>query len=142
MADSESSSQANTAQTDNRRVLGEGALSAENSTINQTSTVYNTTLDAGVASKAFDFGGNALDAVTRNSTASLRDSLDFAQAALGKSFDFSRVNSKQALDSLDKTSNLVKDAYEDAKGRGALTDKILIGAIAMAGLVAFAAVRK
>ncbi|GKT19559.1 hypothetical protein AVHY2522_22925 [Acidovorax sp. SUPP2522] len=40
------------------------------------------------------------------------------------------------------TNNLVKDAYADAKGRGALTDKMIMAAIAAMAIVAFMAVRK
>ena len=109
-----SSSSQSTNQTDNRRVLAEGAISAENSTV----TVQ--ALDAEVANRAFDFGDTVVT----------------------KALDFSLDSNAQALDSLQTTTSLVKDAYEDAKGRGALTDKILIGSVVMAGLVALAAIRK
>jgi len=48
----------------------------------------------------------------------------------------------RALDTFTATNELVKDAYADAKGRGALTDKILMGAIAAMAVVAFMAVKK
>lgn len=112
MGGSSSSSAATTQQTDNRRVLGDGSVSAENSTVN--------VLDGGAIKNAFEFSG----------------------AVAGKSLDFAQQSQGQALDSLKTQTNLVKDAYADAKGRGALTDKILIGAVVMAGVVALAAVRK
>ena len=113
-------------QTDNRRVIGQNGISAENSSV----TVVNQTLDAEVANHAFDAVQGVADRAISASTKDLSLSLDFAKYA----------NSK-ALDSLTVTGNLVKDAYADAKGRGALTDKILIGAIVMAGVVALAAVK-
>lgn len=102
---SSKSSQA-TNQTDNRRVLGEGAISAESG------SVVNV-LDNGAISKAFDFSSS------------------IAAGAL-----------KFGLDSQSSTAGILKDAYADAKGRGALTDYILIGSIAMAGLIAFQALKK
>lgn len=101
-----SESKQSTSQIDNRRVLGEGAISAE-------SGASVTVLDNGAINKAFDFSSNV------------------AAGAL-----------KFGLDSQTATSKVLADAYNDAKGRGALTDYILIGAIAMAGLVAFTAVKK
>lgn len=88
--------------TDNRRVLGEGAISAESGANVQV-------LDNGAISRAFDFSEKAL--------------------AFG-------------LQSQAASASTLADAYNDAKGRGALTDYILIGAIAMAGIVAYQAVQK
>lgn len=109
---SSSSSSQSTTQTDNRRTIASGGISAEDSTVN--------VLDGGAIKNAFDFG----------------------TATVKESFGFATRSQQQVLDSLDSTSNLVAAAYNDAKGRGALTDKILIGAIAMAGLVAVMALRK
>lgn len=112
---SRSSSAQSTNQTDNRRVIGEGGISAEGSNINKGDGIqaFNggsvTVLDNGAINKAFDFSTRALDAT---------------------------------LNAQKSTANILSDAYNDAKGRGALTDYILIGAIAMAGIVAFNAVRK
>lgn len=121
MGGSKSSSSAATSQTDNRRVLGEGSISAENSTV----TIQ--ALDNGAINRAFD-----------TADLSVGRALDFGGNALAFATDAQAAT----LDSLTTTSNLVKDAYADAKGRGALTDQILIGAIAMAGLVAFKAISK
>lgn len=108
---SSSNSSAATNQTDNRRTIAAGGISAEGSTVN--------VLDGGAINAAFEF----------------------SKSTVGESFDFARSSQGAALDSLNVTSNLVKDAYADAKGRGAMTDKILIGAIGMAGLVALMAIR-
>lgn len=108
-----SSSSTRTDNIDKRISLQSGiATSGDNNTIQ--------VLDGGAIKNAFDFA-----------TATEKDSFSFAKAAQG-----------QALDSLTTTSNLVKDAYADAKGRGALTDKILIGSIVMAGAVAVMALKK
>ena len=113
--ESNASSSQTTSQADNRRVLGAGALLAEGG-----STVNITTLDADVAKAALNAGteGQKL------------------------AFSFAAKSQSQVLDSLASQSELIKDSYADAKGRGALTDKILIGSIAMAGLVAIAALQR
>ena len=54
----------------------------------------------------------------------------------------SHTLSLAAADHWVRTRRWMKDAYADAKGRGALTDKILMVAIAMAGVVAFTAIKK
>lgn len=119
MSDSESSP--DNSQTDNRRVIGEHGISAENSTVNVQ------TLDAEVVNRVLETGEFSIDRA-----------LKFGSEAL----NYSKNSQAQALDSLNTTANLVKDAYEDAKGRGAMTDTILIGSVVMAGLVAMAAIRK
>lgn len=100
---------------DNRIVLGQSAMLAKDG-----SSINITTLDADVAKAAMTAG-------TKN--------LEIAAS-------FAKTAQSQVLDSLSSQTDLVKDAYSEAKGRGALTDKILIGAIAMSGLVAIAALRK
>lgn len=117
---SKSNSAQTTSQTDNRRVLGEGAISAESG-----ATV--TVLDNGAIGRAFDFGGQALGSVG-----------DVVKQALAFGAE-SQATSNAALAT---STSVLKNAYEDAKGRGALTDYLLIGAIAMAGLVAYTAVKK
>ena len=67
--------------------------------------------------------------------------LDTATSSLGSALAYGGKQTAVALDSLTGSANLVKDAYADAKGRGALTDKILMIAIGMAGLVALLAVK-
>ena len=119
---SSSSSAQTTTQTDNRRTIAAGGISNENGTVN--------VLDGGAIKNSFDFSQNAVT-----------QALQFAGKNQTATLDFASNAQAQALDSLTTTSNLVKDAYADAKGRGAMTDKILIGAVAMAGLVAVTALR-
>lgn len=104
MSSSKSSQQTN--QTDNRRVLGEGAISAESGATVQV-------LDNGAINRAFDF----------------------SETVGTKALEFG-LASQQA------SAKVISDAYQEAKGRGVLTDWITIGAIAMAGLVAIQVARR
>jgi len=79
------------------------------------------------SSQAYNFAGDSLAA----SKAAFNSSLAFADKQTGRAFD-----------SLSETESLIAGAYADAKGRGALTDKILIGAIACMAVVALMAVSK
>lgn len=124
-----SKSSQSTSQTDNRRVLGDGAISAEGSNL--------------VGAGGLNIGGSSnlvtvqtLDAEVANSA------LSMGKYSLDKALNFSLNANSQALDSLNTTANLVKDAYAESKGRGAWTDQILIGSVVMAGLVALAALKK
>lgn len=125
MGGSKSSSAASTSQTDNRRVLGEGAISAENSTVSIQ------TLDGEVVNRALD-----------TADLSVGKALDFSDSTQARAYAFANSAGDRALDNIEATTELVKDAYQEAKGRGELTDQIIMGALVMAGLVAFAAVRK
>lgn len=178
MSSSKSNTSPVTNQTDNRRVLGENSISAENSNV----VVNNTTLDGNIVaaalqaagitteqafsfgsdaiSEALGFGGEALDLASgatrdalnfaddnaaRASTLTYNvfgDALDSNSDALSAAFRFGTNALDRSFSNLGDTQNLVADAYADAKGRGALTDKILIGAIAAMAVVAFAAVGK
>ena len=80
----------------------------------------NTVLDGGAIKNAFDFSGMTLQ----------------------KSLEFAFQSNSKTLDALDGQANLIKDAYADAKGRGALSDKIILGGMALAGVVAVIALRK
>jgi len=126
MNSSSSQSNPSTNQTDNRRVIGQGGVSAESGSV-----VNYQVLDGEVVNRSLD----SVDLTVKNA-------LSTVDKSVGRSFDFAVQANSQALDSLNTTSNLVKDAYADAKGRGAMTDKILIGSVVMAGLVAIAALRK
>lgn len=117
-------------------------------------------LVGGTVGEALGFGKDALKAVAnansdalafadsnarRNSEMAYNffgDALASNDAALSKAFSFGNNAMGAAFDTLGQTENLVKDAYADAKGRGALTDKMIMGAIAAMALVAFAAVKK
>lgn len=151
MSDSQSSQQANTSTTDQRRVLGQGALSAENSSVSM--TTISQTLDADVANHAVDavrlstaqalgFGSDALASSFNFAKSSQVISTNLASDALTSAFSFANDSAKRENAALDQTTQTLSTAYADAKGRGALTDKILIGAIAIAGLIALAALKK
>ena len=159
MSMSDSNQEQTTSQQDNRVVIGQGGVNAQTG-----SNVFVQTLDAQVANHAvdastkdikasldysrgavkdaFSFGRGAQSdafALVKNSE---KDAFSFGRGAQSDAFAFATKSQNIALDSLNVEANLVKNAYADAKGRGALTDKILIGSIAMAGLVAIAALRK
>lgn len=203
MSSSRSSTSQATSQVDNRRVIGEGGVSAENSTVNvldggaigsafqfagaaggqaygfanqalgfaqqqgdqafglagqamdQVSASQARVLDFGTdalsaavgandraRTQAFDFGADALSAAVGASDRARAQAFDFGADALGAAFAFGKTANTQAQDAMSATANLVKDAYADAKGRGALTDKMIMVAIAAMALVAFMAVKK
>lgn len=180
-----SSSRSSTAQSswaqDNRRVIGEGGVSAENSTVNvldggaigsafqfagaaggqaygfanqalgfaqqqgdQAFGLAGQAMDQAGASQArvLDFGTDALSAAVGASDRARTQAFDFGADALSAAFAFGKTANTQAQDAMSATANLVKDAYADAKGRGALTDKMIMAAIAAMALVAFMAVKK
>lgn len=154
---SSSSSAQTTTQQDNRVTVGNGGINAGTGATVQV-------LDGGAVQNSLSFANNTVSAAisgmgaaTKNATDIVSKAnsdslnfaktqttsvLDFATGAENNAFKFALSANETANSQLQKTSDLVKDAYADAKGRGAFTDQILIGAIAMAGLVAFAAVRK
>lgn len=178
MSSSKSNTTQHTTQIDNRRVLGENSISAENSQV----SVVNNSLDPNVVAAALQFagsgqsgaftfgsdalasalgfGGSALTAAinasndalafadsnaTRNSQMAYNvyaDALGTSEGALSKAFAFGASALDRSFANLGDTQQIVADAYADAKGRGALTDKILIGAIAAMAIVSFAAVKK
>lgn len=88
-------------------------------------------LDGGAINRAFDFSDNTLN-----------KSIDFGQTALTKALDFAFKSNQQTATVLDSQTTLVKNAYEDAKGRGSMTDWIILGGMALAGAVAVAALGK
>lgn len=173
MSSSSSSTRQDVYQLDNRRVIGQGGISAEGG-----SNVSIQTLDGDVINRAFQFGGTSLQLVggsvaealgfggkaldaalnanadalafadanaSRNSAMAydvLGNALASSDAALSQAFRFGNNAMGAAFDTLGSTQNLVKDAYADAKGRGALTDKMIMGAIAAMAVVAFAAIKK
>ena len=82
---------------------------------------------ASAAARADNVQQNALDVVAGNTA----DALAYGKWETGA-----------ALDSLNTSAGMVATAYADAKGRGALTDKIMMLAIAGAALVAWQAVKR
>ena len=71
--------------------------------------------------EALSFADSAQKTSARAQTAALDTAADSMAGALA----YSGRQTAVALDSLTGSANLVKDAYADAKGRGALTDKLL-----------------
>ena len=198
MSSSRSNTSQATNQVDNRRVIGEGGVSAENSNVNY--SVVNNSLDGeiinavlggafdfgseafgfgpGVADRAFAFGDSSLNLVgdalyeslgfgrdamtlvgnanadalafadaqaTRNAAMAYNvvgDAMASNEAIMGKALALGAGVLGQGFDLIGNTTNLVKDAYADAKGRGALTDKMIMAAIAAMAIVAFAAIKK
>lgn len=138
-SNSQSTTSQQTQQADNRVVLGQGALLAQSGS---SIAITNTTLDGDVALAAINGSVKGEKLALDFGETALSKAFSFAGTSEQRAFSFASASEKTALDSLQVQSNLVKDAYADAKGRGALTDKILIGSIAMAGLVAIAALRK
>lgn len=142
-----SSSQAQTSTyTDNRRVLGQGAQEATSGgTITDLTSVTNYTLDGQVVKSALDTVDNTVgrslntvDHALNVASNAQSDALGTVGDALGKVASFSN----QALDQVAGSETLLANAYSDAKGQGALTQKILIVAVVGALLIAFAAVQK
>jgi threonine dehydrogenase-like Zn-dependent dehydrogenase len=146
---SSSTQQQLTTQIDQRAVLGEGAIYAKDG-----GSVNVTTLDPGVVARALDTVDNSL----KRSDASASRALDTADSALSRAMASGDASLRQAftfgagvltaaakqtdrvLDTMQATQQLTADAYNDAKGRGALTDKILIAAVGGALVVAAFAV--
>lgn len=149
---SDSNSQQQTSQQDNRNVLGQGALQAQGgSTVIQADNRQNYQTDNSTSiSYALD-GDVANTAMTTTANAAVRNldaSLTFGTGALDRAFSFGgsaladvMTGEKRALDMVANSNSMVKDAYADAKGRGAMTDKITMGALAMAGIVALMALK-
>ena len=92
--------------------------------------------------RVLDFGADSLSGALGFGDAQNARVLDFGADALSAAFAFGKTANTQAQDAMSATANLVKDAYADAKGRGALTDKMIMVAIAAMALVAFMAVKK
>lgn len=104
---SSSSTSQTTNQTDNRRVIGQNGVSAENSTV-----TYNLT-DGGTVAAALNLVGNVTSSAQTN-----------------------------AADSLNSTTKAISSAYASARGQGALTEYVLIGALALVGLISYYAIKK
>lgn len=110
-------------------------------------------LSAESVGAALGFGGKAMTAALNaqqdalafadsSAARSTAASYNFASDALGEAFGFGGNAMNKAFNAAEGATALVKDAYADAKGRGALTDKILMGAIAAMAVVALMAVKK
>ncbi len=91
---------------------------------------------------ALDASSDALAFADQNSARQTTAAYNFATDALGGAMSFGSSALNKASNAFEVSTGLVKDAYADAKGRGALTDKILIGAIVAMAVVAYASVKK
>lgn len=207
----DSSSTSTTYQTDNRRVIGDSGISAEDSIVSTSNFSYTENLGGEVVDAslnfagdtvtdslklvdrttdtAFNFGGDALDrtlntvdrttdtaftfagdtlagayqfgtaamanvaniadasigaaaASTKSAQQLARLGLETSQDTFGNALAFGAGTLAKAFDAASETGAFVKDAYADAKGRGALTDKILIGALIAMAVVAIYAGRR
>jgi hypothetical protein len=99
--------------------------------------------------QALNFGNDAVSSALSSNDANLTkafnfgsDSLSMADSFYTRALDYSTSATDQALSNLQRTQDLTAAAYNDAKGRGALTDKIIIGAIGAMAIVAFMALKK
>ncbi len=110
---------------------------------------YTIGANVGVINSAFDFASDAADRADSSSRASMTKAFDFGGDALGSVADafrnalgFAANNAADAQGGMQFTQQLTADAYNDAKGRGAWTDKIILGAVVAMAVVAYMAVRK
>ena len=93
---------------------------------------------AATQSDAFGFAAQS----AAQTAAAQRQAADYIYGNTQDALAYGKYETGAALDSLNTSAGMVATAYADAKGRGALTDKIMMLAIAGAALVAFAAVRR
>lgn len=100
------------------------------------------TAAANAQKDALDFAASTSKANATMAYNALTDALSAGSGAYTSALAFADKQSARAFDSLNSTETLVANAYADAKGRGALTDKILIGSIVAMAVVAFAAIQK
>lgn len=162
---SESSQEQTQANQDRRIVAGQGAVTATEGS----SLIYQA-LDNGAIQRSFDSADKSLAGAFGFGRDTVEGALSFGRTAIAQSMDSSRdalegslsfgskaINAVQgtfsdalsyskqttaaALDNLQATQKLTADAYNDAKGRGAMTDKLLMGAVAAMAVVAAVAVR-
>ncbi len=103
--------------------------------------------------KSLGFASDAMQQAFSSNEGTAKDAFSFAQKAADRAngsmadafssaLNFSAKQTQTALDGLNKASSLVDSAYSDAKGRGAMTDYIMMAAIAGALLVAYMATRR
>lgn len=115
-----------------RRACGMHRAEFETSSRSSTSSTSTTTqTDSRISQQS----GNAVSG--DNNTLNVLDG-----GAIENAFKFAAGAQAAAVGTINTTSKLVSDAYAEAKGRGAMTDYIIIGAVALSGLVAVAALRK
>ena len=109
----------------------------------------------GFGKQALDFSKDTLSTVVNSNDATVSNALAFVGHAQDKSYaasneaftsalnmvgQFSVANQKQntqVIDAIHTSENQVSQAYADAKGRGAMTDYIILAAVAGAMFLAF-----
>lgn len=86
-----------------------------------------------------DGGVYASEGATVNVTAG--EAFAVVDSAIGKTQQTTKELTTQAFKSIEKTGDLVAAAYDEAKGRGVMTDYITLAALGVAGAVAFMALK-
>lgn len=105
---------------------------------------------SGALSRALGFADGAmsqtLDLAYDSTTGALSRSLGFADGALSQvlgvvndAINTVRGGLATAADAAAASAGMAKDAYADAKGRGAMTDYLLLAAVVVMGIVAIRA---
>jgi hypothetical protein len=135
--------------------LDNGAIGASFDSTNQTvSQAFKFGTNAlGFGSNALSFGSNALAGALSATGDAVGSALAFAQHAqdasmsansytLAAALAYGQKQTASALDSLNTSAQMIDTAYADAKGRGAMTDYLLLAAIVVCGFVAYRASRK
>lgn len=136
MSESSNQTSTNTYQVDNRRVIGQGGISAENSHV----SIVTNTLDGGaisgafgfgrgIASDAFGFGAEALNANNATTAAALRGMGNVTDAAIGAADSAQRsvlAGARYAMDAnqavfdaaFQQTGRAFTQAYDAVAGAG------------------------
>ena len=129
-----SSTEQNTTNTDNRRVIGQNGVSAENSNVNYSIS----TTDDGAVSAGVGLASQSLADMLGLSTTVATNSNALDKAVLA----FAGNSQTQAVDSLNTSTAAIQNAYASARGQGNLTEYVLIGAMALCGIIAYVAISK
>lgn len=126
MSSSSSQQEQTSNYTDNRAVLGQGALYANNG-----ATVSITSTDGAVVDSALQFAGNSLGKV-----------VDFATSTNDSAFGFAGNALTRVLNQVDSTQQLVASAYADAQGQTGAAKNLIYAALAVVAVVAYVALKK
>jgi hypothetical protein len=154
-----------TQNTDNRAVIGESGIQGDGN------TSISNTVDSAAVPEAFKFAQASADLLQQGLTRfgqlnldASKYSLDTGREALNQSYglvdsvvggarkqsesefrqalDFSRTANTSSNSIVQKALAAVDTAYQDAKGAGQRGDKLIIGAMVLAGVVAIMALKK
>lgn len=91
---------------------------------------------------AVDNAISSANTAMANTKSIASDAISTSQNAMASALSFGAKQTATALDSLNTSATMIDTAYQDAKGRGALTDKILMAAIVGALFVAYQASKR